>query len=222
MNMLAWQRQKRDFSLEDYKGRKAWLSVDLNSKVDLAAIGILIPDGNEFRVFAEFFAPEAAVDNNDFYRMHRDRMTVTPGNATDYGFIEARLESLASLLEIQTVAFDQWQAQYLAQRMISKGMNMIEFPHQVRTMSDPMKEVEALVLDGRMFHNGCPILTHCIASTVCKADAKENVYPTKERPNDNKCKIDGTIALIMAMGTYLAAANDGDFGDFLANPVRYA
>jgi len=222
MNMLAWQRQKRDFKLEDYKGRRAWLSVDLNSKVDLAAIGILIPDSNEFRALAEFFAPEAAVDNNDFYRMHRDRLTVTPGNATDYGFIEARLEKLATILDVQEVAFDQWQAQYLAQRMIAQGMNMVEFPHQVRTMSDPMKEVEALVLDGRLFHNGCPILTHCIASTVCKADAKENVYPTKERPNDNSCKIDGTIALIMAMGRYLATETGGDFDSFLSRPVRFA
>ena len=222
MNMLAWQRQKRDFTLEDYKGKRAWLSVDLNSKVDLAAIGILVPDGNDFRVFAEFFAPEAAVENNDFYRMHRDRMTVTPGNATDYGFIEERLEQLARVLDVQEIAFDQWQAQYLAQRMIAKGMNMVEFPHQVRTMSDPMKEVEALVLDGRLFHNGCPILTHCIASTVCKGDAKENVYPTKERPNDNNCKIDGTVALIMAMGRYLASNTSGDFDSFLARPVRFA
>jgi phage terminase large subunit-like protein len=222
MNMLAWQRQKRECVLEDFKGKRAWLSVDLNSKVDLAAIGILIPDGNEFRVFAEFFAPEAAVDNNDFYRMHAERMTVTPGNATDYGFIEARIEALARILDVQEVAFDQWQAQYLAQRMIAKGMNMVEFPHQVRTMSDPMKELEALVLDGRLWHSGCPLLTWNMANTVCKADAKENVYPTKERPNDDKCKIDGVVALIMAMGRYLAADTGANFGDWLANPIRYA
>ncbi len=218
MNMLAWQRQKRDFKLEDFKGKRAYLSVDLNSKVDLAAIGILIPDGNEFRVFAEFFAPEAAVDNNDTYRMYRDHLTVTPGNATDYGFIEERLEQLAALFDVDSVCFDQWQAQYLAQRMIAKGMNMIEFPHQVRTMSDPMKELEAVVLDGRLFHDGNPILTWNMANTVCKSDAKENVYPTKETPSG---KIDGAVALIMAMGRYLATEDQGGFDAFLANPVRF-
>jgi len=222
MNMLAWQRQKTTMSLDDYKGRKVWLAVDLASKKDLAAIGILIPDGNQYRVVAEFFVPEAAIEENDTYKQYRPYLTVTPGNATDYGFIEERLEQLACIFEVVEVAFDQWQAQYLAQRMIAKGMNMVEFPHQVRTMSDPMKEVEALVLDGRMFHNGCPILTHCFASTVCKADAKENVYPTKERPNDDKCKIDGAIAVIMAMGRYLACDTGGDFDSFLSRPVRIA
>jgi len=188
----------------------------------LAAIGILIPDGNQFYATAEFFVPEAALENNDEYRRHRDYLTVTPGNATDYGFIEERLQELARILNVQEVAFDQWQAQYLAQRMISKGMNMVEFPHQVRTMSDPMKEVEAVVLDGRLFHDGNPILTWNMASTVCKADAKENIYPTKERPNDHKCKIDGVVALIMAMGRYLASNQGGNFSDWLANPVRYA
>lgn len=221
MNMLAWQRQKMPCKLDDFAGKRAWLSVDLNSKIDLATIGILIPDGNQFRVFAEFFVPESAAENNDTYRMYRDHLTVTPGNATDYGFIEERLKQLAGILDVQEVAFDQWQAQYLAQRMISQGMNMVEFPHQVRTMSDPMKELEALVLDGRLTHDGNPILTWNMANTVCKADAKENIYPTKERPHDDKCKIDGVVALIMAMGRYLASEDQGGFDDFLANPVRF-
>jgi phage terminase large subunit-like protein len=221
MNMLAWQRQKMPCVLQDFSGKRAWLSVDLNSKIDLAAIGILIPDGNKFRVFAEFFVPETAAENNDTYRMYREHLTVTPGNATDYGFIEERLKQLAAILDVQEVAFDQWQAQYLAQRMISQGMNMVEFPHQVRTMSDPMKELEALVLDGRLTHDGNPILTWNMANTVCKSDAKENIYPTKERPHDDKCKIDGVVALIMAMGRYLATEDQGGFDDFLANPVRF-
>ena len=154
--------------------------------------------------------------------MHREYITATPGNATDYGFIEERLEQLCSLLAVESIAFDQWQAQYLAQRMIAQGMNMVEFPHQVRTMSDPMKEIESLVLDGRLFHNGNPVLTWNMANTVCKSDAKENIYPTKERPHDDKCKIDGVVALIMCMGRYLASDHGGSFGDFLANPVRFA
>lgn len=221
MNMLAWQRQKRKSELEDFAGRRAWLSVDLASKKDLAAIGILIPDGNDFQVFAEFFAPEAAVEENDTYRQHESYLTVTPGNATDYGFIEERLGELAVLLDVQEVAFDQWQAQYLAQRMLAKGMPMVEFPHQVKTMSDPMKEVEALVLDKRLFHDGNPVLTWNMGNTVCKADAKENIYPTKERRNDDKCKIDGVVALIMAMGRYLITSADGSLEEWLAEPVTY-
>jgi len=218
MNMLAWQRQKRDMRLEDYAGKKAWLGVDLASKKDLAAISILIPDGNDFITFYDFFAPEGAAEDNVKYRNLSDWITFTPGNATDYGYIEERLRELATTLDVQEIAFDPWQAQYLMQRMLAEGMPVCEFPHQVRTMSDPMKEVEALVLDRRLYHNN-PVMDWMISNVVTKQDAKENIYPTKAKKDDQKQKIDGVVALIMAMGRYLAAEDAGDFDEFLSNPI---
>jgi phage terminase large subunit-like protein len=219
MNMLAWKRQQRkDMVLEDYAGKRAWLGVDLASKKDLAAISILIPDGNDYVTFYEFFAPEAAADENIQYRNLSDWITFTPGSATDYEYIEERLRQLATTLEIAEISFDPWQAQYLMQRMLAEGMPVMEFPHQVRTMSDPMKEVEALVLDGRLWHNN-PVMDWMMSNVVTKADAKENIYPTKAQKNDDKSKIDGVVALIMAMGRFLAAEDAGDFDEFLANPI---
>ena len=219
MNMLAWQRQKKtDLRLEDYAGKRAWLGVDLASKKDLAAISILIPDGNGFVSFYDFFAPEAAYEENTKYRNLAEWITFTPGSATDYGFIEDRLRELARILEIVEISFDPWQAQYLMQRMMAEGMPVVEFPHQVRTMSDPMKEIEALVLDSRLFHNN-PVMDWMMGNVVTKADAKENIYPTKERKGDDNSKIDGVVALIMAMGRYLTTANNGSLDEWLANPV---
>jgi phage terminase large subunit-like protein len=219
MNMLAWQRQRKEsLKLEDYAGQKAWIGVDLASKKDLAAIAILIPQGNEFVTFGEYFAPEAALDDNANYRKLSDWITFTPGAATDYAFIEERLAELAGLLQIEAISFDPWQAQYLMQRLMERGLPVVEFPHQVRTMSDPMKEVEALVLDRRLWHFN-PCLDWQMGSVVVKSDAKENIYPTKERKNDDHQKIDGVVALIMAMGRYLASEEMGSFDDFLANPI---
>ena len=219
MNMLAWQRQKRELNLADYAGRDAWIGVDLASKKDLAAIAILIPDGAGFVTFYDFFAPEAAAERNGKYRQLSDWITFTPGSATDYGFIEDRLSELMRQLSVREIAFDPWQAQYLMQRLLERGAPVVEFPHQVRTMSDPMKEVEALVLDGRLYH-GNPVMDWQVGNVVTKQDAKENIYPTKERKGDDKQKIDGVVALIMAMGRYLSARDDGDIGEFLAAPLR--
>lgn len=221
MNMLAWQRQKCDARLEDFAGRQAWLGVDLASKKDLAAIAVVIPDGNGFQTFYEFFAPEAAAEENVKYRNLRDWITFTPGNATDYSFIEQRIRELAGFLEVREIAFDPWQAQYLMQRMLAEGMPVVEFPHQVRTFSDPMKEIEALILDGRLYHNN-PVMDWMMGNVVTKADAKENIYPTKSKKDDEKCKIDGVVALIMAMGRYLATEDTGNFDEFLNNPIGQA
>jgi phage terminase large subunit-like protein len=81
-----------------------------------------------------------------------------------------------------------------------------------------MKEVEALVLDGRLWHCN-PVMDWMAGNVVVKQDAKENVYPTKQKKTDDKQKIDGVVALIMAMGRYLHSREEGDIDGWLANPV---
>ena len=218
MNMLAWQRQKKEYRIEDFRGLPAWIGVDLASKKDLAAVAVLVPFENHFYTFYDFFAPEAAVTENVKYRNLSDWITATPGSATDYGFIQERIEYLCGHFDVREIAFDPWQAQYLMQRLIEKGVPVVEFPHQVRTMSDPMKEVEALVLDRRLWHCN-PVMDWMAGNVVVKQDAKENIYPTKERKSDDKQKIDGVVALIMAMGRYLTTREEGNFDEYLANRI---
>ena len=66
----------------------------------------------------------------------------------------------------------------------------------VQNMSDPMKTLEALVKDGRLKHDGSPVMTWMMSNVVAKLDAKDNIFPRKERYEN---KIDGPVALIMAL-----------------------
>jgi len=216
MNMVAWKRQQKEYSLEDFKGHPAWIGVDLASKKDLAAIGVIVPFDGQFYTFCDLFAPEAAQSENPKYRNLADWITFTPGSATDYAFIQQRIEELAAHFSVSEIGFDPWQSQFLMQRLMGRGFPVMEFPHQVRTFSDPMKEIEALVLDGRLWHNN-PALDWMVSNTVVKVDQKDNLYCGKERPEN---KIDGVVALIMAMGLYLRTRDEGGFDEWLANPLR--
>ena len=55
-----------------------------------------------------------------------------------------------------------------------------------------------------------------LVNVVGHYDAKENVYPRKERPEN---KIDGAIALIMAHGRHMVVGDAPSLDDFLNNPV---
>ncbi|NDC86789.1 MAG: hypothetical protein EB088_14410, partial [Betaproteobacteria bacterium] len=57
--------------------------------------------------------------------------------------------------------------------------------------------IEALVLQGRLHHDGNPVLAWMMSNVVAHTDVKDNIYPRKERPEN---KIDGVVALIMALG----------------------
>lgn len=203
MNMLAWQRQKKSgLTLSDFAGEPCRVACDLANKTDVAAISILFKRDNKSYLFSKYYAPEGAAEENDKYREFETtgHLTITPGNATDYGFIEEEIKQLATDFDVIDVAFDPWQASYLSTRLAAEGLEVVEYRQTVQNMSEPMKEIEAEVLDDRFYHDGNPVTTWMVGNVVAKMDAKENVYPRKENDNDKHCKIDGVVAAIMAMG----------------------
>ena len=93
---------------------------------------------------------------------------------------------------------------------------MIECRATVLQFSTPMKEIEAAVRDGRFHYNGDRVLTWMFSNVTCHQDAKENIYPRKERAEN---KIDGVVALIMAMNRAMAAGDEYDLNAFLDRDV---
>ena len=204
MDMRAWDRcANPSLTLAAYAGQPCWIGLDLASKVDIAALVLVFThleiDG-AYAVFGRYYLPEDTVhaNGNSQYQgwMNAGRLTVTPGNVIDFGWIEADLIDFVSRHSVQAVAFDPFQATQLSTRMLSEGMPMIEVRPTVLNFSEPMKTLEALVLQGKLIHDGDPVLGWMASNVVAHLDAKDNIYPRKERPEN---KIDGIVALIMAI-----------------------
>jgi phage terminase large subunit-like protein len=60
------------------------------------------------------------------------------------------------------------------------------------------------------------MMTWMAGNTVARPDEKENIYPTKSGKAN---RIDGIVALIMAMGRFLLTVEQGSLDDWLADPV---
>lgn len=222
MNMLAWQRQKREMDLDLLRPSRCWIACDLASKKDVAAIVLLFElPGRQFYCVPKFYAPESAAEDNEKYRdlALGQFMTLTPGNMTDYAFIEEEIVSLAARFNVQDVAFDDWQANYLMTRLMQRGVKIVEFNQTVKNMSEPMKEVEARVLNRTLWHDGNQCMTWMMGNVAARIDAKENIYPRKDNENDPRCKIDGPVGLIMAQGRAITNEDAGDMAGFFASPV---
>jgi phage terminase large subunit-like protein len=86
----------------------------------------------------------------------------------------------------------------------------------VANFSEPAKQLDALMRSGKIVHDGNPALAWMIGNVVGHYDAMENVYPRKERPEN---KIDGAVALIMAIGRHMVFEEAPSLDGFLANPV---
>lgn len=158
----------------------------------------------DFYVFPRFYLPEerAAEPGQERYRTWADAgyLTTTEGNVIDYARIEEDLRDDAGRFEVAELAFDPWGATQLAQNLAADGMTTVEVPQNVRHLSEPMKEVEALVIGGRLFHPANPVFDWCLSNVKAREDANGNVYPRKE---NRESKIDGAVALLNAMARAL-------------------
>lgn len=204
MDMRAWDAcADTSLDIDNFIGQPCWIGLDLASKTDIAALILIFahPEITDaYLTFGKYYLPEDTVHGagNSQYSgwMRIDRLTVTPGNVIDFSWIEADLLDMASRFAIQAVAFDPFQATQLSTRMLAEGLPMIEVRPTVLNFSEPMKILEALVLQKKLAHDGDPVLTWMASNVVAHLDVKDNIYPRKERPEN---KIDGIVALIMAL-----------------------
>lgn len=227
LNMLRWKEAPARKSLTELEGRRCIASLDLASKIDIAGLLLLFPpvDGDPlWHVHGRYYLPEARVieelDSNTARYREFDSLgllTLTDGEVIDFEVIKEDLREFAGRFQIEQVAYDPWQATQLAQEMQAEGLLMVEVRQTVQNLSEPMKEVEALVLQRKLAHGDCPILTWMASNVVAKLDAKDNIYPNKERPEN---KIDGIVGLIMVVRQAISGGDkDPDIADFIANPV---
>lgn len=203
INMQRWAECKVDgLKLEDFKGKRCFLGMDLASKIDLTAIELLFPiEDGKFARFGKYYLPEETVnqpENQHYQGWHKDGfLTVTDGNQTDYFHVLDDIKQMAQDFEIAQLAFDPHNATMLVTALQDEGLPMLSFGPTVLNFSEPMKQIEALIRDRKIQHNGDPVMNWAMSNVTAKMDRKDNVFPNKERPEN---KIDPFVALCMAMG----------------------
>lgn len=194
--------------LEAFRGRKGWFGLDLSSTRDLTALVGVFPRENEpeaFDVLARLFCPADSVESRSKTEhvqyvpwVKSGAVIATPGNVIDYQLIRAEIRKIAAVCSIQEIAYDRWGASKLSQELQDQdGHTLVEFGQGYRSMSEPTKTFERLMMQRKLHHDGNAALTWNIANVVLMQDDAGNVKPTKRLARE---KIDGFVALVMGLG----------------------
>ncbi len=209
MDMRAWERcGDPSLELEDFAGQPCFIGVDLASSLDIAAVSLLFPgDDGAYTLFGRYYLPEERVESggNSQYVgwAATGKLIATPGAANDLRLVGRIGQDLLDSMErfrVPMAAFDPWRAVQLRQDLDALGHTVVEVPPGFRHFTEPMKELEALVVSGKLRHDGSPVLTWMMANTIARIDGKDNIQPGKEFPEN---KIDGVVSAIMALGMAL-------------------
>jgi len=98
----------RRLKAQDFLGESCWIGIDPASRRDIAPRMMLFRRGKHFYAFGRYFLPESEIEeskNSQYSGWEKEGwITATPGNITDFGYIEEDLSELASRYQVVEVA----------------------------------------------------------------------------------------------------------------------
>ena len=215
MPMHKWDACAFPVLEDDLEGRVCYGGLDLSSTTDITAFVLVFPpkgESDKYAVLPYFWIPEDNVD----LRVRRDhvpydvwqrqgRLETTEGNVVHYGYIEKFIERLGERFNIREIAFDRWGAVQMVQNLEGMGFTVVPFGQGFASMSPPTKELMKLVLEERIAHGGHPVLRWNMDNIFIRTDPAGNIKADKAKSTE---KIDGAIALIMALDRAIRCGND--------------
>lgn len=206
--LTLWDSTNGSWDLSELTSKRCYPGLDLSSTTDITGVVYLFPPQEGFddwRFIQEAWIPE----ENMKERVLRDKVPydrwvnqkylhATPGDVVDYEFVEAKILATNKQYDIQTLGTDPWNSRMLTQRLMRKGVNVVEIPQNMKHMSPAMKMIEQLMKRGLMSHEKNPLARWCWGNVVVATDGNENIKPMKNKSTE---RIDLTVALINAMAT---------------------
>lgn len=206
LSVDQWDACEGVIDLEKLKGRQCFAGMDLARSKDMSALALVFPDdAGGFDVLMRYWIPEDEMQE----RIARDRVpydlwarekliTVTSGNVADFRQIETEVAEMAALYPMTEWAYDPMFATDLALRLRDDhGLNPVEFGQTFKNYAMPCKELERLLISGKLRHGGHKVLRWNAGNVVVRTGPSGNQMPDKAKSSQ---RIDGISALLMALG----------------------
>ena len=203
------------FDIEEVYDSYAIGGVDLSSTTDLTCATLLIIKNNKKYVIQQYFIASERLefkikDDKIPYDKWEKRglVTICEGAKVNYSdvtqwFLKMNEEYKISALWI---GFDPWNTQYWVEEMKEYGFEMVEVRQGAKTMSNPMKQLEADLIEKKVNYNNNPVLKWCLCNTAIKRDENDNIRPVKGQKQ--RARIDGAVSLIIAYCVLFNKLND--------------
>ena len=185
------------------------------------------PEERKWNVHCTFWLPieglaERSVTDHVPYDQWTSQgfITTTPGKSISYEYVAAHLMQEFSAYNIAKLAFDRWNMKHLRPWLLRAGFSeemiegrFVEFGQGMQSMSPALRDLEQVLLEGELAHGGNPVLSMCAANSIVVLDDAGNRKLSKRKSIG---RIDGMVALAMAIGVAPLGGDDLDMGALIA------
>ena len=204
-----WMECHQEFDYSTLDGMECWGGLDLASTRDISAFVLLFNVDGKFIVQPHIFIPKENAkkrsdrDGVNYMEWLRDgHINGTDGDVQDYNFIRAKINELSKKYRIQAIAYDRWNASQIVIDLQNDGATLDPFGQGFVSMSMPTKDLEVQIIAKNIIHDNNPAMNWMLSNVALQEDPAGNIKVAK---NKSKEKVDGIIALIMALGEYYSA-----------------
>jgi len=202
-----WDACAGEINIEALRGRPCKAGLDLGSTTDLTALVLYFADDGG-AVVPFFWVPRDRLEERErtdrvpYPQWCKDGLIEAPaGRAVDKIAIIRRLAEIASMFDLQGIAFDRWRLEDLKKLLSDEGIDVpiTAWGQGFRDMGPAVDALEAAILDRKLRHGSHPVLTWNCWNAVVEID------PTGARKIDKAKsteRVDGMVALCMAIGLH--------------------
>jgi len=203
-------RDKRKEWVEKLRGKRCWGGLDLSTTTDLTALTLLFPPQEGLESWVALFQawrPREGVEDAERrdHVPYRDWeragfVDLCEGDMIDFIQVEEAAARAAEDYRLDALGIDPYLSRTLSQRLTGRGLNVIEIPQNMPSLSPAMKELERLIRAHEMLHVHNTCARWCFGNVRCAVDGNENIKPMK---NKSTGRIDITVSWIIAMAAWL-------------------
>lgn len=196
-----------------------FIGFDLAATRDLNAVCTLKRFAeNDYEAEFKFFLPEDGFNlipkhYGDIFRVARQSgiLHVTEGNVMDDREISDYIVQQCQKYDVKEIGFDAYNAASLVARLVENGLPVKKVGQGMAVLSNPSKHVEKLLMNYQIRHNGNAFVGWQLGNCEVYEDVNGNIKIRKNEA-DKSAKVDGIIAMIIAMHCSLDNPAIGGFG----------
>jgi phage terminase large subunit-like protein len=210
IDMAAWRRCPQSPPDAELLGVPCYGGLDLGMSDDFTAWVRIWPlEDGRVVVKARFWIPESARDKYQM-RPYADWgragvLTITQGTTTDYAFVQQQVLEDCHASAVREIAYDNKFAEQMSQNLIGEGLMMVDQPQGFQ-LNEAIRLKNELIADGKLCHGHNEVLTWMASNYIVRHGVRGDVRPDKQKAGD---KIDGQVALDMALMRWVAAEKEG-------------
>ena len=206
MSRDAWFNCKAEYDIEDLRGCKAYGGLDLSGgRNDLASLELIVVGNDDSLYTVSYFWSS---NEGLFERGERDGVNyvewkrngfllTTPSITTDWKYMTQALLDICDIYDMQMIYYDRWKFYEIQRELGELGgyLPVKEYGQGFKDMSPAVNALEEYIYERKVWHDGNPILTWCVANSVISIDPAGLKKLDKKKSTG---RIDGCVALAMA------------------------